>query len=779
MKETRIVNKPFRKKDAMQLVTGQPVYTDDITPADCLAVKILRSPHQNAIVRSIDCSEANALPGVERIFTWEDVDQTASRYTQAGQTYPEMSPHDRLLIDRHVRFVGDVVALIAAVDERTAEKAMKLIRVDYEVLPAVSDFREALDSEVIVHPEDNWEALVDVGGDPKRNLLASSETAMGDVDSVLSSCAYVVDRTYHTKACQQAFMEPFVTYCEIDTYGRLHIISSTQIVFHVRRITAQALHIAPSMIRVTKPRIGGGFGAKQTAVSEVYPAFVTWMLKKPSKLIFTRQECFTASSPRHEMQMHVRLGADENGIIKAIDLHTLSNTGAYGEHGPTTVDLSGHKSIPLYGKQEAFRFRSEVVYTNRMSSGAYRGYGATQGLFAVESAVNELASLMHEDPIDLRLKNILKEGDVMPAYFNETLTSCTLDRCLLRVREMIGWNEKGQRRVMPDGKVRTLGAAIAMQGSGISSVDVGSATIKLDEGGFYSLIVGSADMGTGSDTTLAQVAAEVLDCGLDDIQVFSADTDISPYDSGSYASSTAYVTGKAVEQCALKMRDAVIACGAGLLGIRPDEAFFNGALVKGPDGRSVSLLQIAGKSTVFNNEPFAFTVSHSSKTSPPPFMAGACELETDPLTGEVKILEYAGVVDCGTPLNPNLVRIQAEGGILQGIGMALTENVTYSAKGKVIENSFMEYKIPSRLDVEKISVEFEPSYESLGPFGAKSIGEIVINTPAPAIQEALYQAVGKRFYELPVTREQVSKAGAAFAGTAFAGTAGSETGDGK
>ena len=758
MKETRIVNKPFRKKDAMQLVTGQPVYTNDITPPDCLAVKILRSPHQNAIVKSIDCTAAYELPGVERIFTFEDVDQTAERYTQAGQTYPEMSPHDRLLIDRHVRFVGDVVALIAASDERTAEEAMQRISVEYEVLPAVSDFREALDNAVVVHPEDNWEALVNTGGDPKRNLVASNESVMGDVDSVLASCPYVIDRTYHTKACQQAFMEPFTTYCEIDAYGRLHIISSTQIVFHVRRIVGQALHIAPSLIRVTKPRIGGGFGAKQTAVSEVYPAFVTWMLKKPCRLTFTRQECFTASSPRHEMQMHVRLGADADGIIRAIDLHTLSNTGAYGEHGPTTVDLTGHKSIPLYGKQEAFRFRSEVVYTNRMSSGAYRGYGATQGLFAVESAVNEMAALIGTDPIDLRLKNILKEGDVMPAYFNETLTSCTLDKCLLRVRDMIGWKEKGQRRVMPDGKVRTLGAAIAMQGSGISSVDVGSATIKLDEGGFYSLIIGSADMGTGSDTTLSQIAAEVLDCGLDDIQVSGADTDISPYDSGSYASSTAYVTGKAVERCALKMREAVIGYGAGMLGIPAEEACFDGTSVQGPDGRSISLRQIANRSTVFNNAPFAFTVSNSSQTSPPPFMAGACELETDPLTGEVKILEYAAVVDCGTPLNPNLVRIQAEGGILQGIGMALTENVTYNTRGKVIENSFMEYKIPSRLDVEKISVEFEPSYEALGPFGAKSIGEVVINTPSPAIQEAVYQAVGKRFYELPITREQIAMA---------------------
>ncbi|MBQ1307387.1 MAG: molybdopterin-dependent oxidoreductase, partial [Erysipelotrichaceae bacterium] len=604
-------------------------------------------------------------------------------------------------------------------DEKTVDKAMKLIDVEYEVLDAVLDFKEALDNKTVIHPEDNWKILVDVGADVKRNLVASSACAMGDIDEVLSRCRYVVDRTYHTKATQQCYMEPFTTYCEIDPYGRLHITSSTQIVFHIRHIVASALHIPKSMIRVTKPRVGGGFGAKQTAVSEVYPAFVCYRLKKACKLVFSREECFTASSPRHEMQMHVRIGADENGIIKGIDLHTLSNTGAYGEHGPTTVDLTGHKSIPLYGKQDAFRFTSEVVYTNRMSSGAYRGFGATQGLFAVESAVNELAAMMKTDPIELRLKNIVKEGEIMPAYFNEPLTSCTLDKCLMRARDMIGWKDKGQRRVLDNGKVRSLGVAIAMQGSGISSVDVGSATLKLNEGGFYSLIVGSADMGTGSDTTLSQVAAEVLDCDLDHIQVFSADTDISPYDSGSYASSTAYVTGKAVERCAMKLREKIIQAGGRILECDPGKCDFDGDKVF-CDDKSVSLEDIAYASMIFSNDSLEASVSNSSKTSPPPFMAGTCELETDLETGEVKVIEYVGVVDCGTPLNPNLTRIQTEGGIMQGIGMTLSEDINCTSKGSVIENSFMEYKIPTRLDVEKLSVEFESSYENLGPFGAKS-----------------------------------------------------------
>ena len=553
----REVNKAVRKKDAMELLLGKPVYTDDIAPKDCLVVKLLRSPHANAIVKEINTDKAMLVPGIEAVYTWKDIDQNQKRFTCAGQTYPEMSPYDRLLLDRHVRFVGDPVAIIAGVNEKCVDRAMKLIKPEYEVLEPLLDFHQAKDNAILVHPEENWEALCPVGADNKRNLCAHDECQDGDVDAVLASCDVVLDRTYHTKACQQAMMETFRTFCSIDTYGRLHVVSSTQIVFHCRRIIAHALGIPTSKIRVTKPRIGGGFGAKQTSVSEIYPAFVTWMTKKPSKIIYSRKESQIASSPRHEMEMHVRLGATKDGIVKAIDLHTLSNTGAYGEHGPTTVGLSGHKSIPLYGKAEAFRFVSDVVYTNHMSAGAYRGYGATQGLFAVESAVNELAEMLHMDPFVIREKNIIHEGDVMPAYYGQVNTSCTLDRCLAKVKEMIQWDEKYPMRKVGDHKVRVVGMGMAMQGSGISSVDVGSATMKVNDEGYYTLLIGAADMGTGCDTTLAQIAAEVLDCSVDDINVFGADTDISPYDSGSYASSTTYITGKAVENCALQLREKI------------------------------------------------------------------------------------------------------------------------------------------------------------------------------------------------------------------------------
>lgn len=756
----KIVNQPLRKKDAMQLVTGQPVYMDDIAPANCLVVKLLRSPHANAIVESINTAVAAKVPGIEAIYTWEDVDQNACRFTCAGQTYPEPSPYDRLLLDRHVRFVGDPVAIVAGETEKAVDKALSLIKVKYEVLEPILDFHESLDNKILVHPEENWESLCPVGADNKRNLCAHDECGAGDIEAVLADCDVVIDRVYHTKAVQQTMMETFRTFCTIDTYGRLNVVSSTQIVFHCRRIIANALHIPKTKIRVSKPRIGGGFGAKQTSITEIYPAFVTWMTKKPSKLIFSREESMIASTPRHEMEVHVRIGAMNDGKIRGIDVYTLSNTGAYGEHGPTTVGLSGHKSIPLY-RTESYRFVSDVVYTNRMSAGAYRGYGATQGLFAVESAVNELAAKLNMDPIELREMNIAREGDLMPAYYDSWNTSSALDRCLKRVREMSHWDEKYPVRDMGNGKVRSLGIGMSMQGSSIPFVDVGSATLKVNDDGFYSLIIGAADMGTGCDTVLAQIAAEVLECDFDNITVFGADTDASPYDSGSYASSTTYLTGKAVEICAQNLRKKICTLGAQLLECNEDEVAFDGKFVNRlqpvADGQnSIALADIATASMCGHSVALEETVTKSSPVSPPPYMVGVAEVEVDLLTGQAEVIEFNAVVDCGTPINPNLARVQAEGGILQGIGMALTENITYTPEGRVVENSLMQYKIPSRVDIGHIHVEFESSYEGTGPFGAKSIGEVVINTPGPAIAHAIYNATGHRYYELPITPEQIA-----------------------
>lgn len=753
----KAVNQPVRKKDAMTLLTGKPVYMDDLVSEDCLIVKVLRSPHANAMVESVNKAAAQKVPGIEAIYTWEDVPQ--QRFTMAGQTYPEPSPYDRLILDRHVRYVGDPVAIVAGYTEKAVDKALKILKVKYQVLEPVLDFRQAKDGKILVHPEESWKSLCPVGADNKRNLCASGESSDGDIEAVLADCDLVVEHTYHTKACQQAMMETFRTYCSIDSYGRLNVLSSTQIVFHVRRILSNALGIPKSKIRVSKPRIGGGFGAKQSVVAEVFPAFVTWKTGKPSKMIFSRRESQTASSPRHEMEVSVRVGAMKDGTIRGIDVYTLSNTGAYGEHGPTTVGLSGHKSIPLYGSLEAHRFRYDVVYTNVMSAGAYRGYGATQGIFAVESAVNELASRLGIDPVAIREKNMVREGQFMPAYYGEQTNSCALDRCVERAKQMIGWDEKYPCRDMGNGKVRSVGMAMAMQGSGISGVDVGSATIKMNEEGYYTLIIGAADMGTGCDTILAQMAAECLDCPVDAVTVHGADTDASPYDSGSYASSTTYITGKAVEKACAKLKEKILEKGAELLSCETKDVEFDGEKVFCPaTGASVDLQAIGTSSMCGNHTPLEVTETNSSPVSPPPFMCGMAEIEVDKETGHVELIDYVAVVDCGTVVNPNLARVQTEGGIAQGIGMALYENIQYSDRGHLFENSLMQYKIPTRLDTGKIRVEFESSYEPTGPFGAKSIGEIVINTPSPAIAQAVYNATGHWFRELPITPEKIAMA---------------------
>ena len=754
-KKYNAINQPVRKKDSMQLLLGKPVYVEDIAPKDALAVKLLRSPHANAIVEEINVSVAKKVPGVVDIYTWEDVPK--QRFAIAGQTYPEPSPYDRLILDRHVRFVGDVVAIIAAENEKAALKAMKLIKVNYKILEPVLDFHQAKDNEILVHPEEDWLAQVPVGGDARRNLVASEISGDGDVDAVLADCDEVLEHAYHMRSFNQAMMETFRTYTELDRYGRLHVISSTQIVFHVRRILSRALGIPKSKIRVEKPRIGGGFGAKQTAVSEVYPAFVTLKTGRPAQLIFTREESQIAGSPRHEMEVRVRLGADKDGHIRGLDLYTLSNSGAYGEHGPTTVGLSGHKSIPLYtGGLEAFRFGYDVVYTNTMAAGAYRGYGATQGIFALETAVNELAEKLGIDPTLIREKNMLREGMKMPAYYGETANACALDKCMARCKELFHWDEKYPVRDMGNGKVRAAGVAMAMQGSCISNVDVGSATVKLADDGTFNLIIGAADMGTGCDTILAQMVAECMDCSVDDVAVFGADTDASPYDSGSYASSTTYITGKAVEMACAKLKTQLCGIAAGMLGCSTEEVVFeNGRVKQINTEKSVSLAEISVKDQVNNDIAAVATASHSSPVSPPPYMVGMVEIELDKDTGEVKILDYVAVVDCGITINPALARIQTEGGIVQGIGHTLYENITYDRNGRPIESSFLQYKVPTRLDMGHLRVEFENSYEPTGPFGAKSIGEIVINTPAPAIAHAIYRATGVWHRELPITPEKI------------------------
>lgn len=750
----RIVNHKYPKLDAKALTSGRGVYTEDMLPPNCLVVRILRSPYAHARIKSIKTDAALKVNGIACVLTHGDAPKI--RYTFAGQSYPEPSPYDRYILEDTARYVGDPVAIVAGRDEACVAKALKMIKVKYEILPAVLDYETALDHSTAVHTEADYHLNFDVGNEVKRNLVSHGSNGNGDLERVLADSDLVLEETFYTKANAQAMMETFRTFTYLDHNGRLTVVSSTQIPFHCRRIIAHALGLNKNAVRVIKPRIGGGFGAKQTMVSELFPALVTLKTGKPARIIYTRQETFAASNSRHQMRITVKLGASKDGNIKAIDMYALSNAGAFAEHATTTVGLVGSKNIPLYAP-EAYRFHYDVVYTNTMAAGAFRGYGATQGCFALESMVNQLADRLGMDPTELRLKNIPKVGDFMPAYMDGVLTSGRLDDCIRQGKELIGWQDKFPCSGNNTHLVRGVGMAISMQGSGIAGIDTCAASIKLNDNGFFTLMIGATDMGTGCDTILAQMAAETLGCTMDRMTVEGVDTDYSPFDKGSYASSTTYVTGMAVVKAAENLVNLIREEGAKRLGMQVCDVLFDGDRISGKlaGEPSLSLDELAQALVVGEGKWLTCTATHSSPVSPPPLMAGFAEVEVDTQTGQVRLVDYVGVIDCGTVINPSLATVQAQGGIAQGVGMALWEDIQYNGKGRMLNDSFLQYKIPSRLDLPNLRVSFAPSYEPTGPFGAKSIGEIVINTPSPAIAAAVANATGARIRTLPITAEAV------------------------
>ncbi|WP_293824640.1 molybdopterin cofactor-binding domain-containing protein [uncultured Parolsenella sp.] len=767
--ELACVSHAVVKKDARGLLQGRAVYTNDLAPRDSYIVSLLRSPHAHARIRSIDTHKAERIDGIVAIYTYEDVPH--ERFTLAGQSFREMSPYDTLILDRTVRYIGDEVAIVVGTDERAIAAAKRLIKVDYEVLPAVTDFTQALDNPVVVHDEDDIRAYIPMGEDFSRNLICHEVSEVGDLDSAFAASDVIIEHDYETQAAQQSMMEPFSCYAYTDAQDRVCVVSSTQVPFHIRRQVATALQIPQSRVRVTKPRVGGGFGAKQTGCNEIYAAFAAFKLGHPCKCIYTREETMACANTRHKMRMHVRLGAKSDGTIMAIDLDVLSDAGAYGYHAPTTVGLAGHKSLPIYNHARASRFSYDVVYTNTTPGGAFRGYGATQGQFAVESAVNELADKLGIDPCELRLANIVHEGETCPQYYNEVLRSCRLDDCIVRAKEMIGWDDKPLARDLGD-RVRALGVALTMQGSGISNVDIGSIDIRLEDDGFFVLNLGATDVGTGCDTIMAQFAAEVLGCSPTQIVVNGVDTDTSPYDCGAYASSGTYVTGMAAVSAATKLREKICEQAAKFMDVAPEQVVVADGRVFVDDGadddvvtvgqiasgkvREMTLGELANRCIGIGLQPgyLSAHASNSQPVSPPPFMCGIAEVDVDKATGEVAVVDYVAAVDCGTVANANLARVQAEGGIVQGIGMALTEDVQVAPDGFLRTRNLMQYKIPSRLDVPDIRIDFCPSYEPTGPFGAKSIGEVVINTPLGAIASAVAHATGNYVRTLPITPEK-------------------------
>jgi len=758
----KIVNKKTPSIDGKGIMKGRPYFTDDLAEPNSLVVKVLRSPHAFARITKIDVTKAKELEGVELVLTHHDVPRRA--FTRAGQGYPEPSPRDKFILDEYVRYVGDEVACVAAVNETIANKALKLIEVQYEILEPILDFEKALGNKVLVHPEEDIYEMFPIGFDPKNNVAASYEMEVGDVEKELAASDVVIDETFYTQAQAHVMLEPHSTNARLDYQERLVIYSSTQTPFHVRRILSQALDYPLSKIRLIKPRVGGGFGGKQAVHGEFFVALTTLKTGKPAKMVYTRQEVFESSYTRHPMRIRMRIGANKDGKIKAIDCHSLSDTGAYGEHSLTVYMVTGSKVLPLYNKVDAVRFGGHVVYTNHVSAGAYRGYGAIQGNFALESAIDILARKLDFDPLELRRMNMIDEGETSPIFeiMGEgtkgtamDMETCKLQYCLKRGAELINWKEKYPYVQVGPQTIRSVGMALAMQGSGIPIIDMGAATIKLNDDGFYNLMVGATEIGQGSDTVLTQIAAEALMTTVDKVIIYSSDTDLTPFDVGAYASSTTYISGNAVLNAANKMKAMVIKEAAYFLDVDEKDVSFDGTTFKS-NNKEITLSDMANKLYYSENQhQLTATGSYVGQKSPPPFMAGFVEIEMDTDTYEYKILNYVSVVDCGTTINPMLAKGQVEGGVVQGLGMACFEEVKYNKRGKLLSNSLLDYKIPTMLDIEKLTTEFAESYEESGPYGAKSIGEIGIDSPPAAIANAVNNAVGVRIYDLPVTPEKI------------------------
>ena len=761
-----VVAHDIAKIDGEGLVLGRPAFADDLAPANALYVKLVRSPHAFARITSIDPSEALALPGVACVLTWKDCPRVP--ITRAGQGNPEPSPHDRFILDEYVRYVGDEVAVVAAEDEVTAEKAAMLVKVQYEVLQPILDFEKALDNPIIIHPEPEIHEMFPIGFEPKRNIAAAYNMEIGNVEQELANSPVYVETTVHTQAQQHVALESHTAFSYIDIHGRLVIVTSTQNPWHTRRLLALALQMPIRQIRIIKPRIGGGFGGKQHIHIEPYVAMVTMKTGRSARLALTRREVFEATFPRHEMRVKVRLGANSDGKLNAIDMQVLSNTGAYGEHALTVFMVAGSKTLPLYNKVNAVRFGGHVVYTNKVSAGAFRGYGAIQGLTGLESAMDELAHKIGIDPLELRRKNMIHEGETSDVFrimgegtegVAMTIESCKLEECIARGKELIGWDPNRLVWDVAPGKVRAMGMAIAMQGSGLPLIDMGSARIEFQDGGFFKLHIGATDLGTGSDTILAQIAAEELGVDVENIIVYSSDTDNTPFDVGAYASSTTYVSGSAVIKAARSLKKKLIEAVAQKFEVDPAFVLFDNKTFKTLNGgKSLSLYDFSFDTLYHDGErmkTLEATESFTGAKSPPPYLAGFVEIELDKETGKVEVVHYVSVADVGTPINPRLATIQIEGAALQGIGLALYEDVRYSERGHMLSHNLLTYAIPSREDVGKITVELVDSYEPSGPFGAKSAGEIGIDAPPAAIGNAIRNAIGVRLTEYPFTPERV------------------------
>lgn len=760
----KVVNTSVKKIDSMALALGKPKFVSDFVPPNALVARFLWSPHAHAVIKTIDVSAAEKMPGVACVLYHGNVPRVP--HTTAGQGFPEPSPYDTFMFDRKVRFVGDRVAAVAAVSADVAEAALAAIRVEYEVLPPVLSIEEAeREGSPVIHDEPEARAVIPVPYEPKKNVAARVGMDVGDVEKGLAEADVRVDHSYYSHYAQHTPIEPHVTLAHVDSDGRLVITTSTQVPFHVRRIVAQCLEIPVRQIRVIKPRIGGGFGAKQEILLEDVVGLLAWRTKKPVYLMLSREEEFVSSRTRHPVRMRVRAGARRDGTITAMGLDCVSNTGAYGSHALTVVCNCGSKILPLY-RAPNVHFTGTAVYTNLPVGGAYRGYGATQSSFGIDCAMDELAEALGMDPLEFRMKNHIRSGETSPVFaalgegkagVEQSIGSCELDRCIRLGAKEIGWKKRGDWRKKKGRFRRGIGMACLMQGSSIPEIDMGAASIKMNEDGSFNLLIGATDLGTGSDTVLAQIAAETLGTVTEKIIVYSSDTDLTPFDVGAYASSTTYLSGSAVISAAEKVRKQILQVAAEMLDSKPADLVAADQKVATRDGaRSVTYSEVALHSLYAANQfQIGAISSHITHKSPPPFSAHFADVEVDTETGLVRVVKYVAAVDCGTAINPKLAEGQTEGGLMNGISFALTEEYLFSPKGRMLNDSFLHYRIFSMRDKPEIRTILVPSYEKTGPYGAKSVSEICINGPMPAIANAIYNAVGVRLYQGPFTPEKV------------------------
>jgi putative selenate reductase molybdopterin-binding subunit len=763
--QTAVVNKPERKVDAVKLSKGRAVFADDMEMPGMLYGGLLTSPHAHARIRSIDTSQAKALPGVHAVLTYQDVPRVV--YASGGQSYPNPPPYDQVSLDNKVRHVGDRVAVVAAETPELVQQALDLIEVDYEVLPAVLTPQAALaPGAPVIHDEPDAVSIHDAG----RNIAVHIHVEHHDVDRALANAAHTYTSEYHVHQVQQASIEPHVVISWWDEDDRLVIRTSTQVPFHVRRMVAPLIGLPVRRIRVVKPRIGGGFGGKQEMLIEDLCAHLTIATGRPVRFEYSRAQEFSSARSRHPQTLRYRSGVDDQGKLVGMELEIIADAGAYGTHGLTVQMVSGFRGLSTYWLPNA-RFICDVVYTNKPVPGAFRGYGAPQALFGLEQHMEEFALELGVDPVEFKRRNWIKVGQDLPMAeamgegregFAQTVRSSGLEECVQEGARAIGW----ERRADPTWKAdpdrpyirRGLGLALCMHGTGIAGLDMGAASIKLNDDGSFNLLIGATDLGTGSDTVLAQIAAEALGVGLDHILVYSSDTDFTPFDTGAYASSTTYISGGAVLKAAEEVQRQITRHAARHLlpGADPDLLWLEDGHVHSPDGRSVSLEKVALHSLhQADQHQIMATASHMSYVSPPPFASQYAEVEVDTVTGQVTVTKLVMAVDCGIAINPVTATGQVEGGMVQALGYTVCEEMVYDDAGRLLNPRLGDYRIFAADEVPELQAILVQTYEPSGPYGAKAVAEIPMDGVAPAVANAIYDATGVRLRQLPFTPERV------------------------